>query len=359
MLAREMALATLLFGLFSSGCDAGRSTLEAPKPAAGDSTDEGSNEDLGAEDGLFPTPVELNGHLQVVGSQLQNEAGEPIQLKGVSSMWLNWESEGYAEDATALRWMRNSWNLSVIRAAMGVDTPNDPGDNDYLTAPEIAKAQVYKVVDNAIEAGVYVLVDFHAHKAYEQQAEAVAFFSEVAAKYAGVANVIYEPFNEPTAINWPDLKKYHEAVVAAIREQDPEALIVLGTPNYSQDVDKAAADPVDGTNLMYTLHYYACTHKATFRVKGDTALALGAALFVTEWGATDADGGRDGAVCLEEAQLWDDWLDAHKISWTAWKLDGCEPDSTCLLMPGAPIDGGWTDEYLHGHARFVRGRMQQ
>lgn len=359
MIARGTALAALLFGLFSSGCDAGRSTLVPPTPPGGDPTNEGSNDDVGAEDGLGPTPVELNGHLKVVGPQLQNEAGEPVQLKGVSSMWLNWENDGYAEDATALRWMRNNWNLSVIRAAMGVDTENDTSDNDYLTAPEAASAQVYKVVDHAIEAGVYVLVDFHAHNAHELQAEAVTFFSEAAAKYAGVPNVIYEPFNEPVGVGWPDLKKYHEAVVAAIREHDEEALIVLGTPNYSQNVDLAAADPVAGSNLLYTLHYYACTHKASFRQKGDFALARGAALFVTEWGATHADGGRDGVVCLEEAQLWDDWLNAHQISWTAWKLDGCEPDSSCLLMPGAPLDGGWTDEYLHGHARFVRGRMQQ
>src|SRR6188768_1950283 len=121
MFARGTALAALLFGLFSSGCDAGRSTLKSPTPEAGDSTNEGDNEDLGAEDGLFPTPLELNGHLQVVGTQLQNQDGEPVQLKGVSSMWLNWESEGYAEDATALRWMRNNWKLSVIRAAMGVE----------------------------------------------------------------------------------------------------------------------------------------------------------------------------------------------------------------------------------------------
>src|SRR6187549_3156025 len=105
MLARATAVTALLFGLFSSACDAGRSTVVPPVPPGGDATNEGSNEDVGAEDGLFATPVELNGHLQVVGPQLQNEAGEPIQLKGVSSMWLNWENEGYAEDATALRWM--------------------------------------------------------------------------------------------------------------------------------------------------------------------------------------------------------------------------------------------------------------
>ena len=351
MFARAATLAALIFGLFSSGCDSGKSTLVPPK---GDATNQGNDVDLGSDDGLTPTPVALNGRLQVVGADLLNEAGDRVQLKGVSSMWLNWESQAYAEDATALRWMRNNWKLSVIRAAMGVEP-----DGAYLTNPDATKLQLYEVVDHAIDAGVYVLVDFHAHKAYEHQNDAVRFFSEVAAKYAGVPNVIYETFNEPVGITWPDLKKYHEAVVAAIREQDGEAPIVLGTPNYSQDVDVAATDPVAGSNLLYTLHYYACTHKGSLRQKADIARAHGLALFVTEWGATAADGGTDGVVCLDEAQLWDDWLNANGVSWSAWKLDGCEPDASCLLMPGAPVDGGWTDQYLHGHAKFVRGRMQQ
>lgn len=320
----------------------------------GDPSDQGTDQDLGSEDGLEPTPVEVNGHLQVANAQLRNEAGEPVQLKGVSSMWLNWESRAYAESLTSLKWLRNNWKLKVIRAAMGVEPMGA-----YLSDPEKAKAQVYQVIDNAIEAGVYVIVDFHAHAAQTHQEEAVAFFSEVAAKYSGRPNVIYETFNEPKDVSWPDIKIYHQAVVDAIREQDAEAPIVLGTPNYSQNVDEAAADPVDGTNLLYTLHYYSCSHKASLRVKAEVAMAKGAALFVTEWGATNADGGLDGLLCLDEAQAWDDWLNAQKISWTAWKLDGCEPDSTCLLTPGAPVDGPWTEKYLHGHATFVRGRMQK
>jgi endoglucanase len=351
MLVRWTAALTLVFGLFSSGCDAGSSTFTPPK---GDATDQGSDEDLGADDGLEPTAVETNGHLKVVGTQVQNEAGEAVQLKGVSSMWLNWEEDGFAESATALRWLRNNWKLKVIRAAMGVEP-----EGAYLSSPEVAKGQVFEMIDNAIAAGVYVIVDWHDHHAIDHQQQAVAFFSEVSAKYAGVPNVIYETFNEPIGVAWSDLKKYHEAVVAAIREQDGEALIVLGTPNYSQGVDEAAGDQVAGTNLLYTLHYYACDHKASLRQKGDVALTRGAALFVTEWGATAADGGINGQVCLDEAQAWDDWLRERKIGWTAWKLDGCEPDSSCLLVPGAPVDGGWTNQYLHGHATFVRGRMQK
>jgi Cellulase (glycosyl hydrolase family 5) len=351
MFARAAGLVVLLSGLFSSGCDAGASSDEGQQ---GDYTDVGSDADVGAKDDQGPTPLDRNGRLRVAGTNLVNEHDEAIQLKGVSSMWLNWEDDGYAEDPVALRWMRNNWKLTVIRAAMGVEP-----DGAFLTDPDKARKQVHTIVENAIAAGVYVIIDFHAHKAHEHQDAAVAFFSEMAETYAGIPNLIYEPFNEPTEIAWPELKKYHEAVVAAIRVHDAEAPIILGTPNWSQDVDQAAKDPLDGVNLLYTLHYYSCTHTSWLRQRAEIARAKGLALFVSEFGASHADGGTDGAVCLEEAQLWDDWLAARKIGWTAWKLDGCEPDSTCLLVPGAPTDGGWTSEHLHGHALFVRGRMQK
>ena len=113
--------------------------------------------------------------------------------------------------------------------------------------------------------------------------------------------MIYETYNEPTGVTWAQIKPYHEAVVAAIRAVDTDNLIVLGTPNWSQDVDLAAADPVAGTNLLYTLHFYACTHKQSLRDKANKAISMGLPLFVTEFGATPADGGvtksGDNYVC--------------------------------------------------------------
>src|SRR4051812_4767723 len=82
-----------------------------------DPRDMGSDEDVGAGD-LGPTPVASHGQLEVVGTEVHDKNGDRIQLAGASSMWLNWETSGYAENATALRWMRNNWHLNVIRAAM-------------------------------------------------------------------------------------------------------------------------------------------------------------------------------------------------------------------------------------------------
>jgi uncharacterized membrane protein YgcG len=306
-----------------------------------------------------PTPVSLHGALSVSGPNLVNEAGAPVKLEGVSSMWLNWDPTGYAENAAGLAWMRDHWNLRVFRVAMGVDA-----EGGYLEAPATTKDKVHRIVQNAIDLGVYVIIDWHDHEALSHQAEAVAFFREMSETWGEYPNVIYEVFNEPLAVDWvTELAPYHRALVSAIRESDPDNLILLGTPNWDQDVEIAALNPIIGSNLMYTLHFYACTHGAEYRNKAKSARALGLPLFVTEWGATHADGGTDGIVCDSEARAWHDWLDQTNISWTAWKLDGCEPpescDSSCLfkdrnVSPSGPFDA----ETLNGHAPLVIDEMQ-
>ncbi|HKO47949.1 MAG TPA: glycoside hydrolase family 5 protein [Polyangiaceae bacterium] len=354
MLRSTMLSGLLLLALATPGCDiGGRAVEEAPFDPS--PLEVGDNSNFAAEQEMGPTPVELHGQLHITGTELRDAHDKRVQLKGVSSMWLNWENDGYAESLEGLKWLRNNWNLSVVRASMGIAE-----DGGFFDNPEKARAQVVKIVDNAIAAGVYVIIDWHSHDAHEQTEQSVAFFKEMASKYAGVPNVLYETFNEPTNVSWStDLKPYHTAVVAAIREIEPNGIIVLGTPNWSQDVDKAAREPVVGTNLMYALHFYACTHGGSLIAKARAALLLGVPLFVTEWGATHADGGRDGLVCVEKAQEWMDFMNPLGISWAAWKFDNCTPDSTCFLTPNAPVNGGWTSEYLRGHGLYLRARMQE
>lgn len=298
------------------------------------------------------TPVAQHGQLHVCGTTMCDKNNAKVQLRGISSMWLNWESKPYAENLAALTWMRDNWHLQVIRAAMGVEP-----SGAYLSDPAKARTQVETVIRNAQTAGVYVIVDFHADTANNERAQAVAFFSDLAKRYGNLPNVIWEDWNEPHQVSWTGvLKPYHQAVVSAIRAVDPDNIIVLGTPTWSQDVDTAAASPVSGTNLMYTLHFYSCSHGASLRSKGDAAMRAGLALFITEWGAANADGGLDGKLCTAEAQNWLSWAKTNNISWAAWKLD-VGNDSTNLLSPGAPVTGGWNG-YLHGQASFVVANMK-
>src|SRR5690606_25959396 len=110
------------------------------------------------EDGT--TPVDLHGHLAVSGTHLVGEHGLPVQLKGISSHWLNFEGDGYALNLQALEWMRDNWGLSVFRAAMGTEMPGG-----YLGNPSGMRGQVETIIANAVTAGVYVIVDWHTHHA--------------------------------------------------------------------------------------------------------------------------------------------------------------------------------------------------
>lgn len=304
------------------------------------------------------SPVAEHGALRVVGTHLVDEAGKSVQLKGVSSMWLNWEEDGYAQDKDGLRYMRDNWNLSVIRAAMGVEAEDD--SPTYLTDPAYAKAQVEKIVDNAIELGVYVIIDWHDHDAIAHKAEAQAFFSEMAEKYGDVPNVLYEVFNEPLDVDWSaELKPYHEALRDTIRAEDSDNVILLGTPNWDQDVVVAAQSPLDGGNLMYTLHFYSCDHQDANRASGASALGLGLPIFVSEWGAASADGIDTDSSCISAAAAWHDWMDENGISWAAWKFDNCS-DATCFFVDDdVPTGGDWSESQLNGlHPEFAIARMK-
>lgn len=327
-----------------------------------DDTDPDNPDDTsGGSPGTPPagSPVAEHGALRVSGTHLVDEHGNSVQLKGVSSMWLNWEEDGYAEDKAGLHYMRDNWNLSVIRAAMGIEA--DDESPTYLTDPAHAKAQVEKIVQNAIDLGVYVIIDWHDHEAIAHQAQAQAFFDEMAEKYGDVPNVLYEVFNEPLDLSWAgELKPYHEALRDTIRAKDANNVIILGTPNWDQDVDVAAQSPVAGDNLMYTLHFYSCTHTAyPFLDRASNALNAGLPLFVSEWGAATADGIDTDSTCIAEATTWHDWMDENGISWAAWKFDNCD-DATCFFPDGAAATaGGWQDADLNGlHAQFAVARMK-
>jgi endoglucanase len=353
LLGKHGRSALLLLSLLSNSCARGEDPAVEAFPGLS------KVDEWDAPDPSKPpagTPVAANGWLSVDGLNLVNEAGTPVQLRGVSSMWLNWDMRGYATNKQGMQYMRDNWGVTLVRAAMGVEE-----SGGYLSSPTTMQNQVRLIVQNAIDLGLYVLVDWHDHNAHRNLEESKEFFAEITAEFGEYPNVLYETFNEPlhpNEVSWSeDIKPYHEAVIPVIREEAPKSIVILGTPQWSQLVDKAAEDPVEGENLMYTLHFYSGTHEAWLREIADTALSMGAPLFVTEWGATVADGGvEDKTVYSEEAMAWHDWMNENNISWAAWKLDGCT-DASCIFANGAPVSGGWTAASLQGHGAFVVERL--
>lgn len=295
-----------------------------------------------------PGIVATHGRLQVAGNRIVGEHGRPVSLAGVSYGWSQWEAARFYNAGT-VNWLKKDWNAQIVRAALGLH--QEPGS--YLQKPAANQARVTAVVDAALAADLYVLIDWHDHHAHEHTDRAVAFFGDMARRYGHRPHVIYEIYNEPLGnANWTrDVKPYAERVIAAIRAADPDNLIVVGTPTWAQDVDIAAADPIKDPNVAYSLHFYAGTHKAELRAKAEKAMQLGAALFVTEWGTCNADG--KGPVDEASVREWMDFMRRHQLSHCNWGIYD-KRETASIIHPGAASDGGWKDTDLTPSGRLAR-----
>lgn len=278
-------------------------------------------------------PITTSGNKVLIG-------GQQGSISGNSLFWSNtgWGGEKYYTGQT-VAWLKSDWKSMLVRAAMGVDETGG-----YITDSS-NKTRVTTVVDAAIANNMYVIIDWHSHHAEQYQAQSIAFFKEMATKYGNTNNVIYEIYNEPLQVSWSGvIKPYATAVISEIRKIDPDNLIVVGTPTWSQDVDVAANDPITGyANIAYTLHFYAGTHGQFLRDKASTALSKGIPLFVTEWGSVNADGA--GAVATAETNSWVSFMKTNNISNANWALND-KAEGASALVSGASANGGWTSSQL-------------
>ncbi len=293
--------------------------------------------------GMAQTPVKKYGQLQVRGSQLCDQNDQPVVLRGVSlgwhNLWPRFYNKGTVDELT------NKWHASVIRAAMGVKI-----EDNYLENPTFALQCMTPVIEEAIKDGVYVIIDWHAHDMYTDKA--AEFFGKMSAKYGKYPNVIYELFNEPVEDSWESLKQYATTVIKAIRANDPDNIILMGCPHWDQDIDKVAASPIEGvSNVMYTVHFYAATHKQYLRDRMQKAVEGGLPVFVSECAGMEASG--DGPLNEEEYDKWIDLMERLKISWVNWSLS--DKNETCsMLLPRAKADGNWTDDVIKPWGKLVR-----
>ncbi|CAK0905154.1 unnamed protein product [Prorocentrum cordatum] len=292
--------------------------------------------------------VRQHGRLRVQGSRIVGEHGLPVRLRGVSMFWSQWMGQYWNPDT--IRWLKEDWHVSFVRAAMGVE------QGGYLENPGAEKAKLQAVVDACIDAGIYVVIDWHAYHGEDHVEEAKAFFGEMAQKYGDKPHVMFETYNEPQQVDWSGvIKPYHEQVVPVIREFS-DNIIILGTRTWSQEVDVASQDPVSGDNLAYTVHFYAASMGADLRGKVSTALANGAAIFATEWGTCEYTG--DGRLDLEESQAWQDFMEEHHISDSNWAISNKE-ESCSALRGGASGSGGWSEADLTESGSWVRSSIRE
>lgn len=290
------------------------------------------------------------GALQVVGTQLCDSNGNTVQLRGISTHGLAWFPD-YV-NAELFRELHDEWKANVVRLAMYTAEYGgycSGGDQKKL------KQLIADGVKYATDNDMYVIIDWHIlsdgdPNTYKEEAK--AFFGEMSETYSGYDNVLYEICNEPNGgTSWSSIKSYAEEIIPVIRANDEDAVILVGTPNWSQYVDQAAADPITAySNIMYTLHFYAATHTDGLRSTMAAAIDAGLPVFVSEYGICDASG--NGAIDEKQANAWVELMDRYGVSYVAWNLSN-KSETSAVFKNSCNKLSGFTQEDLSSSGRWL------
>ena len=306
------------------------------------------------------TPLANHGALRVNGVDLVDKNGDVYQLRGVSTHGLAWFPEYVNKEA--FQTIRDDWGGNVVRLAMYSDENGgycSDGDKNTL------KSLVEQGVEYATELGMYVIIDWHVlgeQDPLRHQDEAKKFFDEMSRKYASYDNVLYEICNEPNGgVTWSsNIRPYAETIIPVIRANDKDAVIIVGTPNWSQDVDVVANDVISNPipnagNVMYALHFYAATHTDSFRSKLKTARNQGLPIFISECSICDASG--NGANDYNQADQWFQLINEYHLSYCTWSLCN-KAETSALIRSDCTKTSGWTEQDLSETGKWIRKKIR-
>ncbi len=75
-----------------------------------------SNSEEPVQQETEPTIVSHFGKLQVDGTHIVDQNGDPVILRGMSLFWSQWGPQFF--NAECLKWLRDDWKCTVIRAPL-------------------------------------------------------------------------------------------------------------------------------------------------------------------------------------------------------------------------------------------------
>jgi len=296
----------------------------------------------------------IHGQLSVKGTQLVDKNSKPVQLKGVSTHGINWDIGYQYVNEESFKTIRDKWGVNTVRLAMYTEDYNG-----YCVTDDENRKKLLETIDTGVKAatklGMYVIIDWHVlndQDPQKHQKEAVAFFKKISKKYSSYNNVLYEICNEPNGpVTWNGIKKYARKVIKAIRKNSGKAIIIIGTPTWSQDVDIASGSPLKGfSNIMYTIHFYAATHQDSYREKLKTAHKNGLPVICTEFGTCEASG--NGAYDFKSANKWIKIMDEYKMSYMCWSFSN-KAESASLLASSCTKTSGFKTPDLSEQGKWL------
>lgn len=312
----------------------------------------------GNPNGVLDTPVSRNGQLKVCGTQLCNESGVPVQLKGMSSHGLQWFGWGKCITPGSLSALTTAFRADVVRIALYVQ------EGGYETDPDGFTNQVNTIINEVTQRGMYALVDWHILNPGDPNinlTRAEKFFTDIANANKDKNNLLYEIANEPNGVSWSTIKNYAEKLIPVIRAVDPKTVILIGTPGWSslgisegKNSQEIIDNPVNANNIMYTFHFYAASHRDLYLNELDRA-SDSLPIFVTEFGTQTFSG--DGDNDFDMADRYMALMASKKISWTNWN-DSDDFRSGAIWQVGTCPNGPWTNAQLKSAGVWVEDKIR-
>lgn len=268
-------------------------------------------------------PVSVYGALGTSGSKIVSQkTGAQVMLRGISLDWSDATGAPYYTP-TAIGWAVDKWGVDVVRYAMAVqyytESTSEPVNTSYayISSPNGAYDRIDRVVATAIENDIYVIIDWHSHRAatYEKS-YAQTFFNLMSERYKDVPNIIWEVYNEPVNEGQGTISSYANDIISGIRRNSTN-LAIVGTEFYSQL--RGGCTGVSQTNSAYVFHFYAHEHNLKdFRSRITSCLGDNKAVFISEWGTTDAGGTNN--VDISASSDWTSFMDQNNISNCNWSF---------------------------------------
>ena len=307
--------------------------------------------------GVIASPISEHGQLSLKGFDVVDKNGQPYILRGMSFFWDDWGFEKFFTEG-AVKTIANDWGGNVVRTPIH----------------DLNESRAKSMIDYAAAAGIYIIVDYHSHCAHKNASGAQTFFGNISSyvKQKNYNHVLYELYNEPLYENcssasdtyaggsltsWNTIKSYAESVIPKIRANDPNGIIIVGTPNYSQGTEAARANPITGQkNIAYTLHFYASTSgHGSLRYNLLRGKCNDFPIIITEWGVSESSG--DGNFTKSMNDTWISWIESIGVSWANWSISD-KGETSAALTGGASASGGWNDGNLTASGKYVKNLIK-
>lgn len=300
------------------------------------------------------TAFTMNGRLRLQGTYICNQAGDTLQLRGMSSHGLQYRGNCYSD--VALDTLVYQWGADIMRLSMYAQ------EGGYEDNPDYWDSFVDSLIQKLYCRGVYCIVDWHMlHPGDPNKNLALAsrFFRHISGRHHNKGNILYEICNEPNnddyPVTWSMIKRYAEKIIPVIRQNDPQSLIIVGTPDNDARPDAVIHDTLAFANILYTIHFYVGDKDESTRMRStQKALEAGIAVFATEWGTQNGWG--DGPNDFEKSMQWIRFMRDHKISWCNWNYSDSPLSGATWLEGTCPL-GPWTSRQLKLSGKWIKAHL--